>query len=141
MDSSVASKLKQVKVLVDECLRSLDNQENHQTEAIPTETPNSVAQEIDFTRPIRPYMKTFVDLSGSRKFVLLLAWLAKGDPEKQIPLADVQSQWDNMSGMLKIKFNRKFSSEAREADWVDTRKSGLYNLRPNWTKVLTRSGG
>lgn len=141
MDSSVASKLKQVKVLVEECLLALDNGGNRQAEAVPTETPNSVAPDIDFTRPVRPYMKIFAGLSGSRKFVLLLAWLAKGDLEKQVPLSEIQSLWDSMSGMLKTKFNRKFSSEAKDADWVDTRKFGLYNLRPNWKEALTRSAG
>ncbi len=141
MDSSVlASKLEQIKTLIEECLGSLDHARSPQSQAISTEHTDRETLEIDFDRPIRPFMKGFVALSGSRKFVLLLAWLAKGDLEKQIPLSEVQSQWDSMTGMLKAKFNRKFSSEAKDFDWIDSRKTGMYNLRPNWKQALKGSG-
>lgn len=141
MDSSLlASKLQQIKTLIEDCLKGLDNGAVPPTQPLSIGQPNLDMLELDIDRPIRPFMKAFVALSGSRKFVLLLAWLAKGDPDKQIPLSEIQTQWDSMSGMLKVKFNRKFSSEAKDLDWIHSRKTGTYNLRPNWKQVLKVSG-
>jgi hypothetical protein len=34
-------------------------------------------------------------------------------------------------------FNRFYSSAARENDWVDTKKPGVYFLRPSWGSAFT----
>jgi hypothetical protein len=139
METSVLIlKLDQAKRLVDECLNSLRDGgaiQPERTAATPASSPSPV--DIDFSTPARPFMKAFVALSGAKKFVLLLAWMAKGDLEKEIALSEIESLWDSMSGMLNLKFNRKFTSDAKDANWAESRKVGFYSLRPNWKQVLS----
>jgi hypothetical protein len=138
MDTNMLiSKLEQLRNLVDECLNALQHKDSPQThEAAPVIMRSLSSADVDFTTPARPFMKPFVELSGAKKFALLLAWMAKGDLDKQVPLSEVESLWSSMSGMLNVKFNRKFTSDAKDSDWVESRRTGFYNLRPNWKQVL-----
>jgi len=129
-------KLEEAKVLLDECIRAVRHELPGQVSILPTASITNEDQ-LDFTMPDRAFMKRQTSLSGAGKFTALLAFLAKGNPESQIALSAIKERWDSMAGMLGIKFNRKFTSDAREADWVDTKKPGLYYLRPNWRKALT----
>jgi hypothetical protein len=99
----------------------------------------SASGPLDFTMPIRAFVKKYSSgLNGSKKFVLLLAYLSKGDVSKTVKLSDVESHWNKMKakGLLGMKFNRLYSSEARENDWASTEKSGLYQLRPSWRTIF-----
>jgi hypothetical protein len=129
------SKLEQLRNLADECLNSL-LREDDPAKGNRAITARSFSGDVDFGTPARPFMKAFVALSGAKKFALLVAWTVKGDLEKQVPLAEVEALWSSMAGMLGLKFNRKFSSDARESDWVECKKAGRYNLRPNWKHIL-----
>jgi hypothetical protein len=94
---------------------------------------------IDFGKPIRPYMKTYAKgLSGPKKFVLLLSWLAKGDPKREIALNEIEKHWNRMTSILDMAFNRFFSSQAKDNDWVESKKKGFYHLRPGWKSLLER---
>src|SRR6267154_4874947 len=97
--STLISKLEQLRGLADECLHSLQGGTSQRSAATPTVDGIASAGDLDFGVPARPFMKTFVGLSGAKKFVLLVAWLVKGDLEKQVALSDVESLWASMSGM------------------------------------------
>lgn len=99
----------------------------------------TIAKAIDFSMPIRAFVKRHGrDMSGPKKFALLVAYLTKGEMNKRIPLADVESQWNRMTSkdLLGMKFNRLYSAKARENDWVATEKQGLYHLRPDWRDIF-----
>lgn len=134
--STLISKLEQLRSLADECLHSLQGGAFQASAATPAANNTVSSEDVDFSVPARPFMKTFVGLSGAKKFVLLVAWLVKGDLEKQVALSDVESLWASMAGMLGVKFNRKFSSDAKDFDWVQSKKTGFYNLRPHWKHAL-----
>ncbi|MBI3528304.1 MAG: hypothetical protein HY067_10070 [Betaproteobacteria bacterium] len=94
---------------------------------------------IDFSTPIRPFVKKHaVGMSGPKKFTLVLAHLAGGDVGKKVSLEEVERQWSRMTakGLLDIKFNRFYSASAKDNDWVNTEKSGLYHLRPSWQSIF-----
>ncbi|MFH1066528.1 MAG: hypothetical protein V1746_01300 [bacterium] len=94
---------------------------------------------LDFSMPIRAFVKRHgIDMSGSKKFTLLVAYLAKGDLKKTVPLVEIHKQWNKMTakGLLGMEFNRFHSSPAKENDWVNTEKSGSYNLRPSWKAIF-----
>jgi len=96
-------------------------------------------KELDFTTPIRAFVKKFSPgMNGAKKFTLLVAYLTEGDASNRIALSDVEKRWNTMTadGLLGMKFNRKYSAEARENDWVNTEKSGLYYLRPAWKEIF-----
>jgi hypothetical protein len=54
---------------------------------------------LDFSINIRAFVKRFAtDKSGPKKFVLLLAYLTKGEIGKNVVLGDVRKEWGKMSG-------------------------------------------
>ena len=94
---------------------------------------------VELSMPIRPFIKKYaVGLSGPKKFTLVLAHLAGGDPSKKVALEDIQRCWNRMTAkvLLGVKFNRFYSATAKDNDWVNTEKSGLYHLRPSWTNIF-----
>ncbi|SRR5712692_8160025 len=94
---------------------------------------------IELSMPIRPFIKQYaVGLSGPKKFTLVLAHLTGGDPSKKVALEDIQRCWNRMTanGLLGMKFNRFYSATAKDNDWVNTGKSGLYQLRPTWRNIF-----
>ena len=94
---------------------------------------------LDFTMPLRAFVKKYSGgLNGAKKFTLLLAYLSKGDTSKTVQLSDIEAQWNKMKakGLLGMKFNRLYSSEARENDWASTETNGVYRLRPSWKVIL-----
>lgn len=89
--------------------------------------------------PIRAFIKKHgSNLSGAKKFTLLLAHLTKGDRSKRVPLAAIEKHWNKMKakGLLGMKFNRLYTAQAKENDWVHTEKAGLYYLRPSWNEIF-----
>jgi len=91
---------------------------------------------LDFTKPERAFVKTHAKgLSGQGKFVLVLAYVAKGTVGKEIQLADVVGRWNKMTSLLGI-FNLSYTNRAKENGWVDTKKKGLYVLTSTWKEAL-----
>jgi hypothetical protein len=94
---------------------------------------------VDFTTPLRPSVKKRAGgMNGAKKFTLLLAYLTKGDSTKTVALSDIEAQWNRMTGkgLLGVNFNRLYSSEARDNDWVSAEKAGAYRLRPSWKEIF-----
>lgn len=94
----------------------------------------AVNPKLDFTINVRAFVKRFVaDKSGPKKFVLLLAYLTKGETDKNFPLADIRKEWNKMSGKnLLGKFNRFYPNEAKTQGWVDSKEYGTYCLSASW---------
>lgn len=95
--------------------------------------------EDDFNKPIRPFIKKYAKgMSGPKKFTLLLTRLVKGDLKKSINLVEIKGRWSRMTGkpLLGMKFNRFYPSQAKDKDWVESKKKGEYNLRPTWKDIF-----
>jgi hypothetical protein len=134
------NKLGTIQVLVNECLTLL-SQHQHLGNPQPrrTEQPPSSGPSLDFESNARAFVKRHTrGLSGRKKFVLLLAYLTKGDAKKEIPLGDIKKLWNTMKSksLLGMKFNLFFSNKAKESGWVDSKKRGLYNLDRSWKKIF-----
>jgi hypothetical protein len=96
---------------------------------------------LDFEQPIVAFIKKHVGtMSGPKKFTLLLARLTKGDLKKEISLQDIKSEWSRMTRkpLLGMKFNRFYASQARQQDWVELKKKGMYRLRPSWQQIFAK---
>ncbi len=130
--------LRQIKNLAKEAIDDrVKGRQTLKSQVAPAARSGSV--EIDFSKPLRPFVKTYgKGLSGPKKFALLLSWLSKGDLKKQVPLSEIQKQWNRMTAkpFLGMKFNRFFPAEARSNDWVELKKKGLYSLRPSWRDIF-----
>jgi hypothetical protein len=77
-------------------------------------------------------------VGGGRKFVVLMAFLAKGDAKKDVAVSDLEQLWNRTSSqsLIGMKFNRKFPTIAKEHGWVNSRKRGFYNLEQSWKDVF-----
>jgi len=96
---------------------------------------------IDFSVNERAFMKAHArGLSGSRKFALVVAYLAKGEVGKEVQLADVRESWNRMTGLLG-SFNLNFPTVAKENGWVDSKKRGVYVLTSSWKEALKHGNG
>jgi hypothetical protein len=76
--------------------------------------------------------------TGPQKFTLLLARLANGDGSKEVAFETIRDQWDKMKGIIG-KFNPAYSTRAKDEDWIDTKKQGVYVLRPSWKEAIPGS--
>lgn len=96
---------------------------------------------VRFDMNERAFVKRHVKpLSGGpKKFVLLLAFLTKGDTDKEMELSEIERLWNKTSSktLLGMKFNRFFPTTAKENGWVNSRKRGFYQLERSWKDVLT----
>jgi len=88
----------------------------------------------------RAFVKQFANSlsSGPRKFVAILAYLAKGDTSNEVSLNDIEQLWNRASSkaLLGMKFNRFFSTTAKEHGWVNSKKRGLYSLDSSWKEIF-----
>lgn len=138
-DGAIIERLERIKTLVERTIqlardrkRRIPLPKQHRTSPRGDDT-------VDFAIPLRPFIKKYGrGMSGPKKFALLLARITGGDLSKNVSLDEIQRQWNKMTakGLLGMKFNRFYSSAAKENDWVNTEKNGLYHLRPSWTEVL-----
>ena len=89
-----------------------------------------------FSIPMRAFVKTHArKLSGPKKFALLVAYLSNNNSEKAVPFADIESNWNKMTGLLG-KYNSAHSTRAKDNGWVDSPKQGFYVIVPGWEAIL-----
>jgi len=92
---------------------------------------------VNFSSPIRAFVKRHAtDMAGSQKFALLVAYLTKGDTHKEVLLVDVQRQWNRMKPLLAGKFNLAYPIRAKESEWVDSPRRGVYVILPGWKGIF-----
>jgi hypothetical protein len=101
--------------------------------------PKSPKVRANFSTPVRAFVKAHArNLSGPKKFALLVAYLSKNKPEKTVPLTDIERNWNKMTGLLG-KFNPAHSTRAKDNGWVDSPKQGIYVIVPGWEVILNGS--
>jgi len=107
----------------------------HSTAPVPV--PKS--QDIEVTLGIRPFLKRHVTAktSGPKKFVILLAWMAKASTSKEVKLDDLAQQWAAVKGPIRGTYQRVYATRAKDAIWADTPRPGVFKLLPNWKAAFT----
>jgi len=139
---SLIQKLGQIRMLLDEYITELSVRQNIKPKDIRENIGSQskiTTRDLDFEIPIRPFVKKYAKrLSGPKKFVLLLAWLAEGNEEKEVSLVEIITQWNKMKAhsLLGLKFNRFFLAQAQENDWIERLGKGVYRLRPSWRNIF-----
>jgi hypothetical protein len=100
------------------------------------EAPQSSGK-LDFTKNERAFLKTHAqNLSGPKKFVLILAYLTKGNIGTEVPLNIIEARWNKATTHLGGVFNRFYSNSAKDNGWVDSPKKGIYALSSTWKDAL-----
>jgi len=92
---------------------------------------------VNFSTPIRAFVKLHArDMSGPQKFALLVAYLTKGDGKKELPMTDVEKNWNRMKPLLGGKFNVAYTTRAKDNGWVDSPRRGFYVILPGWKGIF-----
>ena len=94
--------------------------------------------DIDFSINKRAFISRYAaKKSGPKKFVLLLAYLAKGEINKSIKLSIIRKYWNSMKAKQFLgKFNMFYPSDAKTKGWIDSKEYGSYILTKEWKVVL-----
>jgi len=138
----LVTKLRKVQALVGDCIDLAAQLQNslHKPAKSGGHTRHR-ATSVDFDLNQRAFVKRYAKkLSGGpKKFVAVLACLTKGDTSKDVPLNEVEQLWNKSSSktLLGMKFNRFFSTTARENGWVDSKKRGFYRLESSWKDIFS----
>ena len=92
---------------------------------------------VNFSSNIRAFVKKHGrGMRGPQKFALLVAYLSKGEPKKEVSIANIRKHWNKMTQLLGGKFIRVYSQRAKEYGWVDSPRTGVYELLPDWKGAL-----
>jgi len=145
-NNKLISLLQQIKDLVEESIAILKGSAKHQRVAKNPTIPLHALKptSLDFDKPMRPFIKQYAKgMSGPKKFTLLLSRLVKGNLKQEITLEEIEKNWNKMKSedLLGMDFNRSFAGRAKNNDWVDSNRRGVYNLRPSWMAILKGFNG
>lgn len=99
---------------------------------------SAVKTDIDFSINERAFVKRYAtDKSGPKKFTLLLAYLAKGEVDKNIELSEIKKHWGKMTSKALLgKFNMFYPNDAKTRGWIDSKEYGNYNLTNEWELIV-----
>jgi hypothetical protein len=130
------SKLKQIISRIEKLEEVVFGKGKHKKEEREKKIVSSM--EIDFSLNERAFVKRHAaDKSGPKKFVLLVAYLARGELNKDIELTAIKKLWNKMSAkQLLGGFNMFYPNEAKTKGWLDSRTHGNYALTKEWKNVL-----
>ena len=97
-----------------------------------------VNSDINFSINERAFIKQYAaDKSGPKKFVLLLAYLAQGEIDKNIDLGEIKKHWGKMTTKTLLgKFNMFYPNKAKTRGWADSKEYGSYCLTNSWKEIL-----
>lgn len=141
IQQEINGKLHQIQSLIGECIDLAA-----QLQAVPSKPTKPSGRtrrldtSVDFDLHQRAFMKRYAkNLSGGpKKFVAVLAYLAKGDSGKEVPLKEIQQLWNKMrsKSLLGMKYNGFFSTSAKDNGWVNSKKYGFYKLERSWKDIF-----
>lgn len=79
-------------------------------------------------------------MTGAEKLVLLIAFLTKGDTGMPIALSNIEGLWNKMTAktLLGMKFNRKYTTDAKTAGWINSPATGQYQLTFGWYEIYEK---
>jgi hypothetical protein len=138
----LASALQQIREIAEQALggtaaTSKSSNERKKRAPIKLDSTPSSAKSLSFSLNARAFMKRYgKGLSGSQKFTLLAAYLAKGKPGAQISSDQIVAEWDRMTSILGGTFNHAHATRAKESGWIDSPKRGIYLLSSTWKEAL-----
>lgn len=134
-------KLRDIQALVTECLELLAQPKQTRSQSAKKKDKiKHTATSVRFSMNERAFMKKYANTlsSGPKKFVIVLAYLAKGDKDKDIASNEIKQLWNRTKAktLLGMKYNRYFPAAAKENGWVDSKKRGFYCLTDSWKEIF-----
>src|SRR5437899_2896516 len=97
--AELRNRLEEARKLLDEAIALVGTDNNNvrrnQPAAPKKAVPNKVA--LDFSMSIRAFIKANTkSMSGPKKLVMLIAYLAKGQETARVPVAEITGAWTRM---------------------------------------------
>ncbi len=136
-------KLQQIISLAEECRYALSAQKYKKSGGIsqPLSKPTTVhtrKEKINFSLNSRAFFKEYgKNLSGPKRFVLVVAYLAKGKRGSNVSSGEVKSCWNKHKKLLGGKLTTGvYGTRAKEGGWLDATKDGFYHLTVSWQKIF-----
>jgi hypothetical protein len=142
MNKKIIQKLKQVKILTEECLFELSSKKasKEASDIKLSRLKKDLSLKINFNMSARAFVKKYAKgMSYSKKFTLLIAYLSKGKTLVDVSLKNVEKIWKRMTAkdLLKGKFNRSYSTKAKTQGWIrEGTKTGFYQLDLDWMNIF-----
>jgi hypothetical protein len=134
----IIERLEQIRKIANQCILEIGSTPSKQTglRRSKQEVEEVNFTELNFSLNVRAFVKKYAkQLSGPKKFVLILAYLAKGEIKKGISLADIEKLWQRMTGLIGMEFNRSYALRAKDYGWVNSIKQGVYILTNSWKEI------
>jgi len=106
-------------------------------DGVPRGAGKAVPGSIDFSLPLRAFVRTYAasSSSGATRLVVLLAFLAGGSDQADVAAEKVRSEWGRLTAHLGA-FNRAHVTRAKDRAWMDSATSGQYRLGPRWREAF-----
>ena len=99
---------------------------------IDTGTPD-----LDFSLNSRAFVKKYSSgFNGKEFFVLILAYLAKGNETVVVSLKQIRTTWEDCSGIIGTPYASMFLTRAKENGWTDPSTRGSYVLGKYWRDIF-----
>jgi len=93
---------------------------------------------IDFNISKRAFIKKYSKgLSGPKKFVLMLACLVRGKIGDETSIKEIKKNWNKMTSLFEGKLNSYYSTTAKDNNWADSKKHGVWFLTKDWKKIFS----
>lgn len=140
----ILSQLNEARAIIDNCINALSKGCSNQKSGVsPVKAQNGTTlvrpNKLDFGLNERNFIRIYArGFSGPKKFALLLAFITKGKVGADIGLDIIRSKWNKLTAknLMGYKFNLKYPNEAKTQGWIDSKKSGVYHLRQDWTNIF-----
>jgi len=102
-----------------------------------TVTLDAAPATTDFTLPVRAFMSRYAKgRPGHQVFAVLLARLAGGEVNREVPVDQLKAEWNNMRGLLGGVYAPIYGTRAKNNAWADSPARGVFVLLPDWTQAL-----
>jgi hypothetical protein len=104
----------------------------------PSKSVPDAVTSLDFSIPLRPFMKTYGKKlrGGQKKLTLLVAHLCKGNVDVPVSRIEVEERWSKMTALMGGPYNGAYDTRARDQGWIHSPKAGSFALRGGWEAVL-----
>lgn len=133
----LTSALKQIRAIVNDALAEVGQVTGGKKRASHAVATSVSLTSAAFDMNVLAFMNKYArGLKGPHKFTLLLARLVKGDTSQQMTRAEIEKNWNKMTGVLGSKFNPAHANRAKAKGWVDSPKHGVYTLTDSWKECL-----
>ncbi len=99
--------------------------------------PKELGRKTDYSLNIKAFAKRYLGkMSGPKKYACLLAYFSKGEVGRAVQGKIIENAWNRMKPLMGGKFNPFYPHQAQVNNWINSAKTGLYQLTRDWQNVF-----